>query len=168
MKNRTHLVGGKSLNRLKIARHFEVSQYFFFLITSDSSRLVPDDSYLLDFLDVNDKAFNENLLRRVYVILKNIDLSQKDTHTSTYKLIAAIENAPWDIPSTIEWLSIYDKEYLPSKNLSVNNLTKTEYYDNLRSFANDSVNAYWDSEIVYNYNDDDSVKNIDFSLFILI
>ena len=48
-----------------------------------------------------------------------------------------------------EWLSDFETTFLGSKNITITDLTSSEYYSYLKMFINDSDNERWKAEIIF-------------------
>ena len=154
---------------------------------TDVNKLLPDDSFLLDFINAQIDGFGRIIFTTVYFIIKNSDFSDINTHSRIINMMNTFENN-FDskygeiVSSMNNWIDEFDI-WLSSSSSSSNyynqtddgisgfnginelvyNGTKSEYYDLLDEFINTTYDGrVWNEYIKYNYydNNNGSIKNI--------
>ena len=137
----------------------------FLKVESDSSRLVPDTSYVIDYLDLSDDAFESSSIVVVDIVLNDLDFSEKEIRDAIFSMITDIETfdkeykdngdteTAFIIGNIDEWLTdfvqfINDTNYNES-GITIDDLDSTEFYQQLKVFANTTQYVEWANEIIY-------------------
>ena len=131
---------------------------------TDVTTLVPDDSFVLDYIDLQGKGFGAVTFSTLRFIIENRDFSENKTQIQVGDMIDIFENNfTSDIGeiygSMSQWVDDFDMWLDDNHNITAKDIAilgdSEMYYDYLQSFANDSDYKTWDSEILYNYDDND-------------
>ena len=129
---------------------------------ADSTRLVPDDSFIIDFFDALDDGFGAVAFGEINFVIENRDFSDSTTMTQVHNMINAFETNFSSkycavVGDISQWLTDFEEWVENSTNVDIYSIDSATYYDYLQIFANDSENRAWDSEIVYD-NDEQPTK----------
>eukprot|EP01084_Bolivina_argentea_P008422 15774_1 len=118
---------------------------------SDITKVLPDDSYVLDYLETIEQNFGTSTVNELNIIVENEDMSNEQVRDQLFTLFNALEKEPSAIGTVKQWLYPFTEWVVSNKNKSsLDALSKTMFYQYLQQFANDSTNAVWNSEIIYN------------------
>ena len=138
--------------------------------TSDTTRLVPDDSYLVTYLDEYEDAFSGEAFAEISVILENLDFSDSDVRSNIHSLLDDYNNYTSNIARIVgtvdNWLDSFEEFIYNTINLTENEfdqLSQDDFYVYLKLFADDTDYAEWDDEIIYD--DFDNPTQIDATKF---
>ena len=130
--------------------------------TSDTSRLVPDDSYAIDYFDEYDDGFGDQFLITFQIIIEDQDFSDPIIRNNTKNMFNEIElyrdGESYAIGEVDNWLEPFEEYISDTVGLDIDSLDQTEFYNHLQTFANVSSYAEWEDEIIYD--DDDNPTKI--------
>eukprot|EP01084_Bolivina_argentea_P008425 15778_1 len=125
--------------------------YFNLSTESDDTKIVPDDSYVLDYIEILKDNFGTSRVHDLNIIILNQDISRKEERDDIYGMINALEQESDAIGHVQQWLTPFTDWMKMNKNVTnVNDLSRTIFYSYLQQFANDTTYTAWDSEIIYN------------------
>ena len=134
---------------------------------SDATKLVPDDSYVLDFYDATSTIYTGTGVDELQIVIKDQDFSDLDTRTTILAMIDDMESQEDAIEGIKNWLQEY-QIWLADKSMDIDSLTSSEFYANLKIFTNTSTYTEWQSEIIYDSFDDPTrIESTRFSLQII-
>ena len=130
-------------------------------VESDNKRLVPGDSYTIDYLDAQEAAYGESTIDVVELIINNADWSNKDTRNNIHSIITSVENYQdgsdvFAIGDTRQWLSDFElfiNQTISGGVTTIDDLNRTQFYKYLQVFANTTEYIEWANEILYDNND---------------
>ena len=130
---------------------------------SDLGKLVPDDSFILDYADAQGAFGTIRSADTISLVIENRDFSQKQTRQQVFDLIDAFE-APLEskyvriVGDVRQWVDPFEDWVEQVYNLSVSQLTGEDlYYSLLREFTH-TAGREWEGSIVFN--DDFEPKKI--------
>ncbi len=114
------------------------------------AKLVPDDSYVLDFLDARTNAFKNLIPDAMGVFPKNIDFSDKNEREKVYNMVEGLENMKDSIGTMTNFLEDFEDWYLGYANESIDNIEDSpQFYSFLKNFSSNSTHGKWGNKIIY-------------------
>eukprot|EP01083_Nonionella_stella_P051286 136161_1 len=114
---------------------------------SDSTKLIPDDSYIVAFLDKTNDIYGGNAVDELQIVLKDLDFSDANIRQTILDMMSEFEAKPHALGITSNWLVDFDL-WLMHKGKDLDTLSSGEFYQELQIFGNTS--SPWHSKIVYN------------------
>ena len=133
-----------------------LSMYAFQFIDTetDTTKLVPDDSFIIDFLEALEAGYGKITFGTVDIIVENRDFSDETLRNQVLDMIDYFDNE-FDsdygtfIGDVNQWMYDYHDWLISDQNVTVDDLSQTEYYIYLQEFTNNADYKEWESVIVY-------------------
>ena len=125
---------------------------------TDASLMVPSDSFVIDYTDIFESSFDARLATEVQIIIENEDFSNSETQGNINKFFMDLANHPNYI-ALESWYQPFEA-WLNDRGIAIDNMTNTEFYDELNSFTDLNEYQSWNKEIIYAYPDNnDGIDN---------
>ena len=127
---------------------------------TDTMKLVPDDSFLVDFRNTLESGYGDVVFSRIEFVVENRDFSDETARNQVLTMFDTFETSFQSdygsmIGEFLQWVDDFDVWIQSTFNISVDNIDDpSTYYQYLQIFANDTAFKQWDSEIIY---DDDDI-----------
>ena len=112
---------------------------------NDVQTYVPDDSMILDSLDVVDALWGGTKVIEQDIIIKNQDFSDIAVRDKVYELMADLESQDDALDAVTNWLDEFEF-FLNETGQDMNTMDSSEFHSELQSFSN---GTRWESEIIY-------------------
>jgi len=113
---------------------------------SDATRLIPDDSYLLDYFEQVNQIYTGRFLDELEIVIKDQDFSDAEVRTNILEMIGDMKSQQDAFETTNNWLEGFVL-WLNATNIDIDNLESAAFYEQLKKYSNTS--SSWNSEIVY-------------------
>ena len=144
--------------------------------TSDTTKFVSDDSYVISWNEEVIDGYGEISSSETSIILEHIDFSNKTIRNRVETLIASLESYNtsngyslgnvetwyWDF---LAWVNDSLHASNDTNTLTIDDLTRAQFYQHLQEFANDTANetayAQWASILLYGYEDEEETVIIE-------
>ena len=132
---------------------------------TDVTKLVPDDSHIIDYLDALHDAFGEISFANVEIIIENRDFSDSQTRDDVRNMIDEFD-APFTsdygyfIGEISQWMTEFDDwiaQTFNDSNMTADDV-EDEYYQLLQEFIDSEVGIQWKDKIIFD--DDDNPTKI--------
>jgi len=112
----------------------------------DPRRLVPDDSYVLEFINRLDAGFDGESIDTLQIVVLNVDFANATQRAQVAAMLNALESAEHAVSLVDDWIREYREWLWQQHLLDLDALPSSEFYAWLQVFTNASR---WQSEIVF-------------------
>eukprot|EP01083_Nonionella_stella_P099692 280302_1 len=115
---------------------------------SDSTMLVPDDSYIKEFFRVSNEAWPGLQPKEIQMVFVDVDFSDAATRNKVHSLMDKVEHLDAVVGGINNWLEPFTKYVMDTKGVDVDSIDKRTFYSYLKDFAVASNFSHWSDELV--------------------